>query len=150
MRDSFLPMTLARLVLLTMAVGATTAAQVGPADVPQESMRPVDQNVADHNILSMSLRLMKSDLRHPRSFSEVFPTPDGERLMRVDGGLYAVFPHSDYQTFSIDKGRRRITLPMVSPDTTFYIGRPDFAPKEEAPPSAASGPEFRIDRASPH
>ena len=93
-------------------------------------LQTVDQTIADISALAASLREIEPGLMRPNDFSNLYRLPD-EQLMRVQGGLYAVFPQSVYGT---DKEGRLLTA--VPPGTTFFIGPP---PNESVPVAAVAG-----------
>ncbi|MBT8485082.1 MAG: hypothetical protein HKO59_03230 [Phycisphaerales bacterium] len=81
---------------------------------PAESL---EAGVADVDPLARGLRLLQRDLQTPSGFDRVFrvPTRD-DLLMRVNGGLYAVFPQSVYAQTRVGP------IPVVPDNTIFYIG----------------------------
>ncbi len=86
---------------------------------PQDFER-VEAGVADVDPLTAGLRQLQLDLRMPTGFEDVYRVPGRDDLfMRVDGGLYAIFPRSRY-----DQGRLG-PIPVVPDNTIFHIGRPD-------------------------
>lgn len=96
-------------VALSMLWAAAAHAQ---PSVPYEE---VDPGRADASALSDSLRLVPIDLRTPTAFDRVFRLPTvvgGEMFARIDGGLTAVFPRSEY-------GFGQALIPA---GTTWYIG----------------------------
>jgi hypothetical protein len=99
---------------------------------------PVDQAIEDVSLLSTSLRKIEPGLGQPNDFARVFRVNGRQDLfMRQQGGLYAVFPESDYGP---DKEGR---LQALIPDgTVFYIGRPALLDSEPAPADPA--PEGRV------
>ena len=112
-------------VWLLIAAGAATAdppntAPKSPANEPVSSPPvPLDQGVADQNPLSSSLRETQSGLREPSGFLQVYPVPGHpDLLMRINGGVYAVFPRSEYTAM------HRRMLPLIPANTVFYIGAP--------------------------
>lgn len=114
------------------------AAAVSQASPP----RPVEQGVADRDLLSTSLRLEPIDQRAPTRFERVYRLEDvmrrgeafggGRRVsgfVRFDAGIAAVFPRSEYTEF--DGG----LIAEVPPGTVFHIGlRPGV--EEFRPPAA--------------
>lgn len=86
---------------------------------PQDFER-VEAGIADIDPLTAGLRELRLDLRTPTGFEDVYRVPGRDDLfMRVDGGLYAIFPRSRY-----DQGRFG-PVPQVPDNTIFHIGRPD-------------------------
>ena len=107
-----------RISLLALGAVCGTATTTGQVD-PMETMVPVEASIADTGALSVSLRRVESGLRQPVGFEQVYPVPGQEGLlMRVDGGLYAVFPRSVYVH---DRSGVR---PVIPNNTMFYIGAP--------------------------
>jgi hypothetical protein len=99
---------------VSSVVAAAATAQVPPL------LRPIDASVEDINPLSASLRQIHSDLLQPSGFQHVYRVPGhDDLLMRVSGGVYAVFPESDYAT-----NRDGRTVPQIPAGTIFYIGLP--------------------------
>lgn len=96
-----------------VAVGiALSCSALAQPNVPYEV---VDPGNADASALADSLRLVPVDLRTPTGFDQVFRLPTvvgGEMFARMDGGLTAVFPRSEYGF-----GR-----PLIPAGTTWYIG----------------------------
>ena len=89
------------------------------AQVPPPPPRPIDQGIGDAGPLSTSLRQTQPGLRQPTGFDHVYPVPGrDDLLMRMDGGMVAVFPRSTY----VRSGRGNI--PTIPPGTVFYIGVP--------------------------
>jgi hypothetical protein len=75
----------------------------------------IDQGVADADGLAVSLRDMQIDLQTPADFELLYEVPGRDDLMmRIDGALYAVFPHSRYSGF----------YPEIPENTVFFIGAP--------------------------
>ncbi|MFT5424430.1 MAG: hypothetical protein ACI89L_002225 [Phycisphaerales bacterium] len=106
-RPTLTPTVVAAAVLLLAARGAM--AQPG---VPYEE---VDPGWADASAINDSLRLVPVDLRTPTGFDRVFRLPTvvgGQMFARMDGGLTAVFPRSEY-------GFGQALIPA---GTTWYIG----------------------------
>jgi hypothetical protein len=110
----------------SMVVAAVAAALTAPAKAqevepltPVEPMRPLEQVVADSNVLSTSLRVLEPGLDVPTGFEQVYNVPGREDLrMRVNGGLYAVFPESAY----IVSGS--VAVALIPAGTVFFIGEP--------------------------
>jgi hypothetical protein len=114
------------LVLPALLAGAAAAGQ-------QSALEPVDQTIEDISVLAESLREIETGLGHPSSFSRVYRARGAQdRFMRVQGGLYAVFPESVY---GVDHGGH--LQPLVPNDTIFYIGPPALL-KAPPPPDNAS------------
>ncbi len=84
-------------------------------------LRPLDQTVEDTSPLSRSLRQIERGLREPSAFDQVYRVPNrDDLLMRIEGGIYAVFPQSMYT-----HGKNG-TVPLIPAGTVFYIGYPDL------------------------
>jgi len=90
-----------------------------------EQLEQLEEAVEDVDPLATSLRDFRLDLRAPSDFEHVYRVPGREDLlMRVDGGLYAVFGRSRYMK------SRRGPIPLIPTDTVFFIGRPESADME--------------------
>ena len=84
-------------------------------------LKPLDQTVEDTSPLSISLRQIERGLREPSAFDQVYRVPNrDDLLMRIEGGIYAIFPQSVYT-----RGKNG-TLPLIPAGTVFYIGYPDL------------------------
>ncbi len=84
-------------------------------------LKPLDQTVEDISPLSRSLRQIERGLREPTAFEQVYRVPDrDDLLMRIEGGIYAIFPQSMYT-----QGENG-TLPLIPAGTVFHIGYPDL------------------------
>ena len=82
-------------------------------------LKPLDARVEDVGVLSTSLRVESSGLGVPSGFDAVYRVPgDADKLMRVNGALFAVFDQSVYQTGAAG------TTAVVPPSTVFHIGVP--------------------------
>lgn len=120
---------LRRLRAAALSLAALTVPAVG------QTVEPVDQTIEDITILAESLREIEVGLGQPNDFRQVYRYQD-DQLMRVQGGLYAVFPESVYV-----KSEDGQVLPTIPPNTTFYIGPPPGP--LVAPPSPSF--ELRLD-----
>jgi len=117
-------------IVLMLLATAPAAAQQTSVD-----LEPVDQAIEDISVLSTSLRRVEPGLQQPNDFSRVYRLRGSrDRFMRVQGGLYAVFPESVYG--ATKEGQLRALIPH---DTMFHIGPPPLLSAE--PPSAAPRPE---------
>ena len=95
----------------------------------QQDLKAVEANVGDLGPLSRSLRTLSVDLRQPANFDRVYRAPGREeRLMRINGGLYAVFDRSLYAP------SKSGLIPLIPGGTVFYIGRPSFLGDVEPAP----------------
>lgn len=111
--------------VLAVAASGWCAAQTSyepryPGTPPM--LRRVDQAHADVSALSNSLREvnMAADLRDPMGFQYVYRLPGrDDLLMRVNGGVYAIFPQSEYV-----ETKRGLT-PVVPAGTVYSIGIPN-------------------------
>lgn len=92
-----------------LCAGAEAIAQTDPP------LRPLDPGRGDVGPLSQSLRIRPVDLREPSRFDAVYRTA-GDQLMRIDGGLTAVFPRSVYRA---SPGG---AIALIPPGTIFHIG----------------------------
>lgn len=64
---------------------------------PPMELIPVEEGIGDVDSLAADLRVQPRDLRTPLGFERVYRVPGRDDLyMRVSGGLYAVFPRSEY------------------------------------------------------
>lgn len=111
--------------ILAAAVATSAAAQVPPPVIPPsdpaivEPPRQLDPGLEDVGPLSTSLRVLDWGLPGGDEFDRVYQVPGRpELLMRVSGGLHAVFPRSTYA--GTDLG----PVPTVPAGTIFYIGDP--------------------------
>ncbi|MCA9310007.1 MAG: hypothetical protein KDA21_02315 [Phycisphaerales bacterium] len=96
--------------------------------VAGEEPRRVDQTVADVDPLGTSLRQVdfEVDLRQDIDFQYVYTVPGHpDSLMRRQGGLVAVFNRSDYLPTWFGP------VPVVPPNTVFYVGEPPAPPAGE-------------------
>ena len=76
---------------------------------------PIEEGVGDVSLLGTSLRRVEAGLISPIDFADVYRLPGNPAmLMRIAGGLYAVFPQSVYSEGGAD----------IPPGTTFHIGAP--------------------------
>jgi hypothetical protein len=129
-------------ILLTLLAAAPAAAEQVPVDLD-----PIDQTIEDISVLSTSLREIEPGLQRPNDFSGVYRVRGGQdRFMRVQGGLYAVFPESVYE--ATREGRMKAIVPN---DTMFYIGPPPLLDPESLPTAPPAGLvrgriELRTDR----
>lgn len=88
--------TLACVALIAMA--GVAHAQVDPRSRGAESLQPVEAGSVDSSPLAGSMQIMPIDLRQPTGFDQVYrvDTGHGSAFARMDGGLRAVFPRSEY------------------------------------------------------
>jgi len=102
----------------------------------QDSLQPLDARVEDVGVLSTSLRVESAGLARPSGFESVYRVPGGsDKLMRVDGALFAIFDQSVYL-----KGSAGVQVP-VPPSTVFHIGAPPQRfETPDAPAPATSKP----------
>jgi hypothetical protein len=108
----------------------------GDEEDPQ-FLRPIEQGVADVTPLSESLRMLELNLQEPIGFADVYHVPGRpDWLMRVSGGLFAVFPQSVYS--STEAG----VMPVIPNNTVFYIGRASLA---NVPMGPLDRPEWEKD-----
>ncbi|HWB19065.1 MAG TPA: hypothetical protein VG711_02105, partial [Phycisphaerales bacterium] len=118
--------------------GRAMAQQVSDTHIPNAShsqdLKEVDQGFGDEGPLRTSLRDFSVDLRLPTGFQKVYQVPGREdELMRVSGGLIAVFPRSVYAT-----GRGGGQLPLIPPGTVYYIGGIELFPRAVGPTGDSS------------
>ena len=122
---------------LALATVLLVAPAAGAQELDVRALKPIDPTVEDTGPLSVSLRELQVDLRGPVGFEHIYHVPgyEDELYMRVDGGLYAVFPQSVYTD------TRWGPVAMIPNSTIFYIGSasmealvaPDWSPKEPRP-----------------
>lgn len=108
----------ANIVMAAVAMLVAVAGSHGQG--VSRSYEQVEQLIGDRNVLSTSLRHLEVGLHRPTGFSQVFRAP-GEpgKLMRVDGGLQAVFPQSVY-VYNEDAEAIDAIIPA---NTVFRIGQ---------------------------
>ena len=101
-----------------------------------ELLTPLDPRVGDVSPLSQSLRVEYPGLEKPSAFSAVYRVPgDPSKMMRVNGGLRAIFTQSVYQPSAYG------SFPMIPPSTVFQIGDPAVVPTVvRAPETEATEP----------
>ncbi|MHC4948133.1 MAG: hypothetical protein ACYTG1_07710 [Planctomycetota bacterium] len=118
--------------LLAALAGLACAARPAAAAPRQDDEKLTPVESLDRASLMTSLHRLDPGLRQPVGFDSVYRAPDGE-FMRVQGGLYAVFPRSVYVPtgFGLEA--------VVPPDTTFYIGEPPGFDEPAAPPAGRIG-----------
>lgn len=119
----------------------------------QPTLKPVDPGVGDVGPLSGPGRVLPTDLRQPANFDRVYEVEiDGKPyFVRAHGGVYAVFPRSDYvQT-------RSGVAPIVPAGTVFHLGslpknadsKPEIDSKVTLPALAKPARPMRLDQAAP-
>lgn len=128
-----------------LASGAAPPTPSAPSSASKSSaptLKPVDPGVADADPLATSGRILPTDLRQPANFDRVYEVElDGKRFfVRAHGGVYAVFPRSDYvQT-------RQGVIPIVPAGTVFHLGS---LPKSERASSSAADTALNPANAKP-
>ncbi|HRQ76909.1 MAG TPA: hypothetical protein PK098_13425 [Phycisphaerales bacterium] len=112
----------AAILCASAAHGQTTRPErLEPPALPG-GLIPVDPVVEDVGALSLSLRTLERGLQHPSAFNRVYRMPGfGNQFVRVDGGLYAVFPQSAYAP------SREGAVPLIPGGTEYYMGDPTGA-----------------------
>jgi len=128
-----------RFYVVPILMGLLTA----PATHAQIALEPVDEGVADLDPLATSTRVPPGDQRVPTGFLSLYRVPErDDLLMRVNGGLYAVFPRSLYAQ------SRFGPVPTIPNDTVFHIGPTTVEALAEPAPDPGRGRriERRIDR----
>lgn len=119
----------------------------------QPTLKPVDPGVSDVGPLSGPGRVLPTDLRQPANFDRVYEVEiDGKPyFVRAHGGVYAVFPRSDYvQT-------RAGVAPIVPAGTVFHLGslpknadsKPEIGSNVTLPALAKPARPMRLDQAAP-
>jgi hypothetical protein len=134
-------------VLQTTPAGPVPPIVRSPMDAGPDGsnlkLTPVEQGLADVDALARGLRRVDPGLREPQGFELLYLVPGRSDLyMRVDNGLYAVFPRSVYANF---KGK---AVPLVPNDTKFYIGQSgieSLGATAAAPPTCVSNDDRRVD-----
>jgi hypothetical protein len=109
----------------------------------QVVLTPVEQGVADVDMLSSSLRSLQADLRAPAGFERVYEGSWEDRygqrsgfFARVSGGVTAVFPMSRYS--AVLGGIE----PEIPAGTVFYLGDPPEPwPQSRGPQTGGPGTE---------
>jgi hypothetical protein len=92
-----------------------------PSITRVRDLQPVEQQVEDVDPLAHSMRRIERGLQQPFGFEQVYRVPsDDELYMRIDGGLYGVFPRSVY--LNTKEG----DMPLIPANTVFWIGTPSF------------------------
>jgi len=113
-------------LFIMVAIAAWPISGAVMAQVPPGPLKPLDQNVSDVSPLSASFRDTSIDLRQPSGFQNVFRVPGkNDLLMRINGGIYAVFPQSEYAK------RDNRVVPLIPAGTVFYIGQPAVTAQAE-------------------
>jgi hypothetical protein len=108
---------LAGVAAAALVLGAAGVASARQGWVPP--LERVDETVEDRDDLATSLRRLETGMHQPAGFEGVYRIQGLEgRFVRVQGGVYAVFPRSQYRP------TRAGLLPTVPPDTVFHIGPP--------------------------
>ena len=111
------------LAILFLGLTSTVAGQ-------SDDLRPLDQRVEDTSPLSRSLRSVERGLSAPTGFQQIYRFPGEEELyMRVNGGIYALFPQSAYSPGANGP------IPLIPAGTIFYIGQPELDRTGQAGPS---------------
>lgn len=96
--------------------------------------RPVEQGVGDVDPLQRSLRVISPDLRLDTAFEHIYRVDESDPqspFYRRAGGLYAVFPQSEYYL------TREGVVAGIPAGTVFHFGKPgsDAMPSVERPES---------------
>ena len=122
--------------LTSVLIGAGMSV-VGPGAQMLHDLQAVDQRVADLDLLATSLFEVPNELRQDTGFERLYVDPfDPERFIRIDGGISASFPRSEYVR------TRRGIEPAIPGGTEFFIGE-RAAPWEATPPWVNGGREPR-------
>ena len=129
-------------VLTACGVGLCAVPGLGQGAVPVHpglgpSFKRLDAGTADTGPLNRSLRQMQNGLRVDDAFQNVYEvaaSPYGPvQYMRSAGGLYAVFPQSEYVS------TRRGQTPVTPAGVVFWIGEPPML--AAAAPAGSKGGE---------
>ncbi|HYF13542.1 MAG TPA: hypothetical protein VD971_00570 [Phycisphaerales bacterium] len=123
--------------LPTLAIGS--AALLGLAPRQDARLTPVDQGVADRGALSASHRQLPPDFRAPTGFDRLYRVESRTPLFRgqsaplyarVQGGIIAVFPQSEYR--DLGRGLTQVRIPAgtiyLLRDPTPMLGDPGVEP----------------------
>ena len=104
-------------------VAAQAPAASGPAPTTVDisevgSLELVDPGHDDVSPLAESIWSdLRVDLQAPAGFSSIYRVPGRDDLfMRASGGVFAVFPRSDYG-YNAEEG----VFPLIPPDTVFHL-----------------------------
>jgi len=111
----------------------------GSSPYSVRDLEPVEQTFEDVSPLATGFRRIELGLRSPTGFEQVYRVPgDDDHYMRIDGGLYAVFPRSVYAN------TRAGEVPLIPANTVFWIGQPDFLmqPAADSPSRQRAGEEM--------
>ena len=114
---------------LALAGSAATVASDEPVEDPAFEepllLTPLDARVDDVSPLSTSFKVEYPGLEMPSGFSSVYRVPgDPDRMMRVNGGLRAIFSQSVYQSSAFG------SFPLIPASTIFQIGESAVLPEE--------------------
>ncbi len=129
-------------VFLTASVGFVQA-----ADQPESQLELVDQGVTDRDELATSLRVLFDQPNAPTRFARLYQTPLAPgQLVRIDGGVAAVFPRSEYFLT-----RKQGEIPVVPAGTVFLIGGVEqldspLVPDPWTPPPGSTAELLRVQR----
>jgi hypothetical protein len=107
---------------------------------------PAEPGIDDRNALSEGLRSLQVDAAGaPISFSRVYRMPAmGDRFVRGNGALYAVFPYSQYKR--VEKNKVKGIEAMVPSGTVFMIGaKPEWFIEDEEPTGQAGSAGQRME-----
>ena len=111
---------LGTLMITSLVLGPVLVASAGdepPVRSGDHLPTPLDPRVADVSPLGRSLRVESPGLEIPSGFSAVYRVPgDGGGMMRINGGLKAIFPQSVYQSTPYG------SFPEIPAATIFQIG----------------------------
>lgn len=121
-------------ILLALGLAAPVLAQVSQPAQPTR----VEPGIADTDPARKGLRSLRTDLRTPSGFENVYRLDSTDAFgrtsssfMRIDGATYAVFPRSVYVP------TRAGLMPQIPPGTVFHIGAPPTLATDDRP---APGP----------
>lgn len=113
------------------------------------ALEPIVAGDGDEMHLSDSLRMAPADLRLGTGFDQLYrlPREGGDMFARVDGGLTAVFPRSNYLFTPYG------AVPTVPADTVWVIGQPEpwlaeqqgLITTQAAPETAPPPSPYRVD-----
>jgi len=108
------------IVLALAGVVVPAGGQMRPFEPIQ--WEPVDQRVADVDLLAESFQAVEPGLGEPQGFDRVYLAPSDlfgdDRFARINGALIATFPRSIYA------GSPYGPIPLVPAGTVYWIGPP--------------------------
>ncbi len=133
---------------LVISAAGVTHAQVDPRARGVEALQPVEAGSVDSSPLAGSMQLLPIDLRQPTGFDEVYRvnTGHGSAFARMDGGLRAVFPRSEYGLGpnGVETQIPAGTTWVIGDTPTWYADRFGMIATEPALGAAPAGPGMGV------